>query len=52
MNRLLPLSGSYMHAADAYPLAATAAVANRTLSFMGMNPTSAVIELHSSTSAA
>jgi integrase len=46
------VTSRYIHAADAYLLAAADAVANRTLLLMGMRPTSDVIELRSSVSAA
>jgi integrase len=46
------VTSRYIHAADAVLLAAADTVANRTLSLMGMNPTSEVIELRSSASAA
>jgi site-specific recombinase XerD len=46
------VTSRYIHAADAVLLAAADAVANRTLSLMGMRPTSEVIEFRPSTSAA
>jgi integrase len=46
------VTSRYIHAADAYLLAAADAVANRTLSLMGMSSTPEVIEFRQSTSAA
>jgi integrase len=46
------VTSRYIHAADVVLLAAADTVANRTLSLMGMNPTSEVIEFPSSASAA
>jgi integrase len=46
------ITSRYIHSADAVLLAAADAVANRTLSLMGMTPESEVIELRQAFSAA